>query len=39
MGKPKEKKENEWISRGLTQGVGRGRPTLGKKENEWISRG
>ena len=34
-----EKRENEWIRRGLKQGVGRGVPTSEKKENEWISRG
>ena len=30
-GQPKKKREKEWISRCLKQGVGHGGPTLGKK--------
>ena len=36
MGQPKEKIDNEWISRGLKQGAGQPKE---KRENKWISRG
>ena len=33
MGQPKEKKENEWISRGLKQGAGRANLRKREKTN------
>ena len=38
MGKPKQKRENEWISRALKQGAEWANLSK-KRENEWISRG
>ena len=37
-GQPKEKRENEWISRGYKKGGTAGQPKE-KRENKWISRG
>ena len=37
MGQPKEKRENEWFSRGSIKGGGAGQPKE-ERENKWISR-